>query len=200
MEHPQLGLRRQAAAVRPDFAVNISGVLHERQLRTAQPRPTTLSFRGSWTVARSVIMSQRTATPRVHPAAMARALLVLSALAASACGNEESYPVLEQCSEGWGDGPDVLPEFPSCDCVHPYCSDGGSCYFVGDFDDLTSSVCLPPCAETAECPMLGELKTTCCGGLCQPFCEQSSDCPQGYTCAIAGSYRICEVVLTPTSR
>lgn len=100
------------------------------------------------------------------------------------------------CSEGYGDGPDVDPDFPACGCAPERCADGGGCRFTGLGDDSwTSSVCLPTCKDDSECPTLSGKPTKCTSGeYCRLSCEPGDGvCPVGYVCGESGE---CQVDLT----
>ena len=101
------------------------------------------------------------------------------------------------CSEGYGDGPEVYPNFPACGCAPTRCAKDGACRFTGLGDtEWTSSVCLPACTSDADCPTLSGKPTTCSDvGNCRLSCSGNPGiCPPGYVC---GESTECQVELTP---
>jgi len=106
------------------------------------------------------------------------------------------------CSEGYGDGPDVDPDYPPCGCDPETCENGGTCRVSGFSPAWTSSVCQPPCTCTDpgdvdgecadnDCPTMGDAPATCFDGVCVVFCDNQG-CPPGYVC---GDNSTCQVKL-----
>lgn len=99
------------------------------------------------------------------------------------------------CSAGYGDGPDVDPDFPACGCAPTRCAGDAVCRFTGLGDEnWTSSVCLPSCKVDADCPTLSGKPTTCSEvGTCRLSCSGNPGiCPPGYVC---GESTECQVKL-----
>jgi hypothetical protein len=100
------------------------------------------------------------------------------------------------CSEGYGDGPDVDPNYPACGCGENRCEGESACVISGPASESlwTASVCLPPCSDDTVCPTLSG-KTTKCSptGFCRLECGEDSTCPAGYVCGDGGE---CQVDLT----
>lgn len=123
------------------------------------------------------------------------ATLTLAALAGGEGDSSSSSTGDEpHCSEGWGDGPEVDPDYPPCGCDVSKCEYGGVCRFSGDVSPSTwtASLCHPKCEcvdpgqlDCAEnnCPMLGGVKPLCSDGLCTLRCDDSDPCPSGYACS-----------------
>lgn len=135
--------------------------------------------------------------------------LILATLAVAACkggdgdSSSSSTGAEAHCSEGWGDGPEVDPDYPPCGCDASMCDNGGSCRYSGDPVERTSSLCHPPCTNgptcpnpnTAcmdnDCPLLGDRKPFCILQVCMLSCL-SEPCPAGYVC---GDGDACQVQL-----
>lgn len=136
---------------------------------------------------------------------LARSALVL-ALGLVACKGDDADTTTTgpdaHCSAGYGDGPEIDPDYPPCGCDAGACDNGGACRFSGFTPAWTSSLCHPTCTCTDpndkdglcgdnSCPMLGDIAPTCADGLCVVFCNEHP-CPNGYTC---GGNNTCEVQL-----
>lgn len=127
---------------------------------------------------------------------MSRTLLLVL-LVLGACGGESMSTTSTStsdgnCSEGWGDSPDVVPEYPACGCPPDRCGEAAACRPEGPTPFYTSSVCLPRCTELTDCPKLGTLQPVCEYGFCTPWCGAKEPCPEGYVC---GSDNVCKVKL-----
>ena len=99
------------------------------------------------------------------------------------------------CTAGYGDGPEVDPNYPACGCAPTRCEENAACLFTGVDDEFwTSSVCLPSCQVDADCPTLSGKTTTCSDvGNCRLSCSGNPDaCPPGYVC---GESTECQVDL-----
>lgn len=94
------------------------------------------------------------------------------------------------CSAGWGDGPEVDPDYPACGCLPERCVGGAACAVDGGLGEAnwTSSVCFPPCKTDSECPPLGDATTKCVGDYCRLECV--STCPSGYVCSANGECQV----------
>lgn len=121
-----------------------------------------------------------------------RFALALALLVPLACGDtsddtsSSSSTGNASCTAGVGDGPDVDPAFPPCECSPNYCTEGSACRFTGvGQENWTSSICLPPCKEDADCPTLSGVPTSCDGEYCSLYCnpEKDRNCPFGYVCS-----------------
>lgn len=137
------------------------------------------------------------------------AVPLAAALALAACrggdGDASSSSTGDEphCSEGWGDGPEVDPNYPPCGCDASQCDNGGQCRYSGTNPHWSSSLCHPPCSNGPacpdpngacmdnDCPMLGDRKPFCIQEICILSCL-SDPCPAGYVC---GDGDACEVQL-----
>ena len=55
------------------------------------------------------------------------------------------------CSAGWGDGPEVDPDYPACGCLPERCAGGAACGVDGLGEtNWISSVCSPACKATSQ--------------------------------------------------
>lgn len=105
------------------------------------------------------------------------------------------------CSEGWGDGPEVDPDYPPCGCDASMCDNGGKCRYSGDPIERTSSLCHPPCSNGPtcpdpneacmdnNCPLLGDVKPACIQEICMLYCDPDP-CPAGYVCGDGGACQV----------
>lgn len=123
--------------------------------------------------------------------------LLLVLLVLGACGGESMSTTSTStsdgnCSEWWGDGPDIVPEYPACGCNPDRCGEGAACRAEGPTPYFTASACLPACTDLLTCPMLGNIKPECANGWCVPRCLTGVECPAGYVCSEA---QVCLVKL-----
>lgn len=105
------------------------------------------------------------------------------------------------CSAGWGDGPEVDPDYPACGCDIQVCENGGLCRVSGFSPEWTSSLCAPACTHGPscmdpnaacadnDCPMLGDIKPRCLESRCIALCEETP-CPNGYVCGDDGTCQV----------
>lgn len=136
---------------------------------------------------------------------MRRASAVLSAiLLLAACKGDDAETTTTgpdaHCSDGYGDGPEVDPDYPSCGCDPGTCSNGGLCRVSGPSPAWTSSLCHPTCnngptctdpdypCDDNDCPLLGQLQPSCFEGVCVLYCNPG--CPAGYVCADNGQCQV----------
>lgn len=122
------------------------------------------------------------------------ALLALAACKGSEGDGSSSTGEEPHCLAGWGDGPEVDPDYPPCECDVTQCDNGGVCRFTGANDPATwtSSLCYPACTcanpgeddcAQNDCPALGDVQPICSSGRCKIGCDNDSPCPSGYTCS-----------------
>lgn len=93
------------------------------------------------------------------------------------------------CSAGWGDGPEVVPDYPACGCAPDRCGEGSACRADGPTPSFTSSICTPACDSLGQCKPLKDFQPECEDGFCVLRC---GECPEGYVCA---SDQTCQVAL-----
>lgn len=96
------------------------------------------------------------------------------------------------CSAGWGDGPEVDPDYPACGCLPERCAGGAACAVDWPNDEAgwISSVCLPPCEADSECPKLGDATPKCIRDYCRLECVSDGSCPAGYVCSEGGECQV----------
>lgn len=129
------------------------------------------------------------------------ALLALAACKGGEGDSSSSTGDDAHCSEGWGDGPGVDPNFPPCGCDPTQCDNGGICRVSGFSPAWTSSLCAPTCTlgptctdpnaacDDNDCPMLGDIKPRCLESRCIVLCDEYP-CPNGYTCGEDGTCQV----------
>lgn len=121
------------------------------------------------------------------------ALLALAACKGGEGDGSSSTGEEPHCSAGWGDGPEVDPDYPPCGCDVTQCDNGGTCRFTGlEPATWTASLCYPACACTNpgeddcsqnNCPTLGNIQPLCSAGRCEVRCDNANPCPSGYVCS-----------------
>jgi len=127
-----------------------------------------------------------------------RGFMLTILLTATACGDSSSESSSgsssssgsgEHCSAGWGDGPEVVADYPACGCAPDRCGEGSACRADGPTPSFTSSICTPVCDSLGKCKPLKDFQPECENGFCVLRC---GECPDGYVCA---SDQTCQVAL-----
>lgn len=126
-------------------------------------------------------------------------LALLAFLSLSGCkdpgGDDTSSTGSDEprCTAGYGDAPEIDPNYPACACGESRCEGESACVISGPASESlwTSSACLPPCTNDASCPALSGKPTKCSGaGFCRLECGEDSTCPAGYVCGDGGECQV----------